>query len=401
MTSPMTTPAAPAQTVDELVEELEARFDDLDLGRIRAWKAAAPGRIAVGCLPVFAPREVIWAAGALPVFVRGGGDRIETIRGDAFYQSYICHLPRSTLELGLLGHLDALDGLIFPNTCDVVRNLSGVWQGTFPQHFVRFIDPPQSAEPASAAAYLHHELTAMYRDLCARTGREPAPDHLVRAIGEYGEAMRAATELSDARRARPWDLPIDEVYLLRRAADQLPPLEWAALCRAYLAAAYRRGNKPEDRVRVCLVGAFCEQPPRPLLRAAEKAGCYVVDDDLTVGVEPGGPAPDLAVDGDPMAAIVHAWLRATRPSAVRFDEHASAGRALVARVHACGADGVLFAAPSFCDPALLDQPRLTRVLDAEGIPYTAFKYAENTGQFQAIREQAGTFADSVKLWGTA
>ena len=62
---------------------------------------------------------------------------------------------------------------------------------------------------------------------------------------------------------------------------------------------------------------------------------------------------------------------------------------------------MLFAAPSFCDPALLDQPRLTRVLDAEGIPYTAFKYAENTGQFQAIREQAGTFADSVKLWGTA
>ena len=67
----------------------------------------------------------------------------------------------------------------------------------------------------------------------------------------------------------------------------------------------------------------------------------------------------------------------------------------------CMTDGVLFAAPSFCDPALLDQPRLTRVLDAEGIPYTAFKYAENTGQFQAIREQAGTFADSVKLWGTA
>ena len=41
---------------------------------------------------------------------------------------------------------------------------------------------------------------------------------------------------------------------------------------------------------------------------------------------------------------------------------------------------------------------LQEVLAAHGIPYTAFKYAENTGQMQPIREQAGTFADSIKLW---
>jgi len=388
-------------TIDDIIRDLEARFDDVGLERVRAWKQAAPNRLAVGCLPVFAPREVLWAAGALPVFVRGAGDRIETIRGDAFYQSYICHLPRSTLELGLLGHLDALDGMVFPNTCDVVRNLSGVWQGTFPHHFVRFIDPPQTAEPASAAAYLNHELTSLYHDLCRRSGVEPSTARLHAAIAEVAAAHAAAAELAEARREQPWNFPIDEVYALRRCADTMPPPEWTELARAYVAAARERGNKAEDRIRVCLVGAFCEQPPRALLRAVERAGCYVVDDDLTVGVEPGGPDPAVSDDGDPMAAIVHAWLSTTRPSAVRFDPYAEAGRALVARVGAAGADGVLLAAPSFCDPALLDQPRLTRVLDQHAIPYTSFKYAENTGQFQSIREQAGTFADSVKLWGTA
>ncbi len=388
-------------TIDAIVSDLEARFDDVALGHVRAWKQAGSGRLAIGCLPVFAPREVLWAAGALPVFVRGAGDRLETIRGDAFYQSYICHLPRSTLELGLLGHLDALDGMIFPNTCDVIRNLSGVWQTTFPQHVVRFIDPPQTAEPASAAAYLRHELTALHHDLCARSGVAPTAERLIAAIADVDAAHAAADELAAARRAEPWNLPVDEVYLLRRAADSMPPPAWAALARAYVAAARRRGRKPEDRIRVCLVGAFCEQPPRALLRAAERAGCYIVDDDLTQGVERCGPPPEVGDDGDPMAALALAWLRATRPSAVRYDQHARAGHELVARVRACGADGVLFAAPSFCDPALLDQPRLTRVLDQHAIPYTAFKYAENTGQFQAIREQAGTFADSVKLWGTA
>ena len=39
--------------------------------------------------------------------------------------------------------------------------------------------------------------------------------------------------------------------------------------------------------------------------------------------------------------------------------------------------------------------------DSTEIPYTAFKYAENSGQMQPIREQAGTFADSIKLWSEA
>ncbi|NIP71960.1 MAG: benzoyl-CoA reductase subunit C, partial [Gammaproteobacteria bacterium] len=56
---------------------------------------------------------------------------------------------------------------------------------------------------------------------------------------------------------------------------------------------------------------------------------------------------------------------------------------------------------SFCDPALLDQPMLTAAVERAGIPCTEFKYAENTGQFQVIREQAGTFSDSIKLWGEA
>ena len=44
---------------------------------------------------------------------------------------------------------------------------------------------------------------------------------------------------------------------------------------------------------------------------------------------------------------------------------------------------------------------LQDVLAKAKVPYTAFKYAENTGQMAPIREQAGTFADSIKLWSDA
>ena len=76
-------------------------------------------------------------------------------------------------------------------------------------------------------------------------------------------------------------------------------------------------------------------------------------------------------------------------------------RALADAVASRNAEGVIFCAPSFCDPALLDRPMLAQALDKRGISHVSLKYAENTGQFQTIREQAGTFADSIKLWGAA
>ena len=53
------------------------------------------------------------------------------------------------------------------------------------------------------------------------------------------------------------------------------------------------------------------------------------------------------------------------------------------------------------DPALLDRVMLRKGAEEAGVPCIAFKYAENSGQFQQFREQAGTFADSIKLWGEA
>ena len=74
------------------------------------------------------------------------------------------------------------------------------------------------------------------------------------------------------------------------------------------------------------------------------------------------------------------------------------GKYLVDAVKDRGAVGVIFAAPSFCDPALLDRPMLARALSDADVPHISFKYAENSGQMQPIREQAGTFADTIKLW---
>ena len=131
-------------TVAEIVERCEALYQDLDFQAPRRWKAADPSRHVIGYMPVYVPLEIIHAAGMLPVRILGGGDQLEVIHGDAFYQSYICRIPRSTVELAVTGRLDFLDGMLFPSICDVIRNLSGMWKLMKPDLYVRYFDVPQN-----------------------------------------------------------------------------------------------------------------------------------------------------------------------------------------------------------------------------------------------------------------
>lgn len=387
------------RTLTELIDFARALYDDIDLRHVEEWKAAAPGRKAVGHMPIYVPRELIHAAGMLPVGIVGGGDRLEIIRGDAYFQSYICRIPRSTIELALSGRLDALDGMLFPSICDVIRNLSGMWQMLFPGRYVRYVDVPQSFGEAGAR-FWRHELETMRDDFARIAGRTITDDDLRASIAVYNANRNAIRELYRERSRRPWIFPLSETYLVLRAGNMLPPEEHTALVHEYLHAAPLDATRREqDHSRVILVGMFCEQPPHGLLMTLERAGCAVVDDDLLLGLR--WLTRDVDTGGDPLAALVDAYLHASVSTASRYAPDGDRARWLLDSFTQNTAEGVIFCAPSFCDPALLEQPMLVAALDREGVPHTEFKYSEDTGQFAVIREQAGTFSDSIRLWSEA
>jgi benzoyl-CoA reductase subunit C len=382
----------------EIVDWATEVCEDLDFTAARAWLAEKAGRKAAGYLPVYAPREVIRAVGMLPVGVHGGGDRLEIIRGDAFYQSYICHLPRSVVELAQSGRLGFASAMLFPATCDVIRNLSGTWQLLYPKLYVRYLDLPQVAEPDLAADFWREELGVLLRDLGEVSGAPATDERLREAIRAYNEARRLVRELYRMRRDAPWNVPTEELYLLMRAGESVPVEEFTARMRDYLAAAEAEPGRVRDRARVLVVGAFCEQPPIGLVKTIERAGCFIVDDDFLLGNRMiGGDVPE---GEDPLGDLARAFIgSAVRTSTLYEPDPAGKRRLIPEQAAAARADGVIFAAASFCDPALLDRPMLRAGAEEAGLPCIAFQFAENTGQFQPYREQAGTFADAIKLWG--
>jgi benzoyl-CoA reductase subunit C len=389
-----------APKVLQIVQRCEALFEDLHFEAVQRWKAAAPGRKAVGYMPVYVPRELVHAAGMLPVGILGGGDTLEVIQGDAYYQSYICRIPRSTLELGLTGRLDCLDGMLFPSICDVIRNLSGMWQMLFKDKYVRYLDVPQNYQDEVGGRFYIEEMQVLRDDLAQLAGRPVSDADIDASIRVYNDNRAAIRELYAYRAAQPWQAPTSEVYLVLRAGMVLPVEEHTALVREYLAAAEQLPRTRRDNARVVLTGGFCEQPPLALIKSIEMSGCYVVDDDFMLVTR--WLLDEVPAVGRPLQELSLAFLHRSASTAAKYDTtRAEKGIFLVRQVRGRGAEGVIFAAPSFCDPALLERPMLQDVLSKNGIPHTAFKYAENTGQMAPIREQAGTFADSIKLWNAA
>jgi benzoyl-CoA reductase subunit C len=348
-------------------------------------------------MPIYVPREIIHAAGMLPLGILGGGDQLEVIHGDAYYQSYICRIPRSTIELGVSGRLDFVDGMLFPSICDVIRNLSGMWKTMFPNVYVRYFDVPQNYRDDIGGNYYVNELAELVRDLGDLRGKPISDDELRRSIALYNENRHLVRELYALRAERPWQTPAAEVYLVLRAGLVLPVEEHTQMLGRYLTAAESSERPRRDNCRIVLTGVFCEQPPLNLIKSLELAGCYVVDDDLLLVTR--WLTADVPTDGDPLQNLSRAFLHHSESTATKYEpDLKEKGQHLVRAVRRAKAEGVIFACPSFCDPALLERPMLQHVLKDADIPYIAFKYAENSGQMQPIREQAGTFADSIKLW---
>ena len=387
-------------TVSEIIGQCQALYDDLDFGAAKAWKEAEAGRKVIGYMPIYVPREIIHAAGMLPLGILGGGDQLEVIHGDAFYQSYICRIPRSTVELAISGRLDFVDGMLFPSICDVIRNLSGMWDLMMPGKYVRYFDLPQNYDDDIGGDYYRHELAELRQGLEELGGRPITDDALRASIGLYNRNRDLLRQLYEKRSNAPWQVPTTEVYLLLRAGMVLPIEDHNRMLEDYLAAVGDEDRPMRDNCRVVMQGLFCEQPPLNLIKSIELAGCYVVDDDFMMVTR--WLTGDVPTDGDPWANLASAFLHHSVEISARYVENESdKGQFLVDRVRKTGGEGVIFASPSFCDPALLDRPMAQDALKEANIPYIAFKYAENSGQMQPIREQAGTFSDSIKLWSAA
>jgi benzoyl-CoA reductase subunit C len=357
------------------------------------WRAAHPGGRAVAVYPVWAPAEIIHAGGMLPLSLLGGGTSVELTHADARFQSFVCSIAKSTLELGFQGHVEGIDGFVFSNICDVARNLSAVYRRNFGDVVVEYLHLPQNSTSPAVVPYLASELRRVARAFEAAWGLKVTEPALAASIAAYN-ALRARLRALYALRAEaPHRITTPDFYAVLRAATLVPAEDAIEMLDPLLAALPAREGRPRDRLRVVVEGAFCEQPPLGLLEVLEDAGCYVVEDDFLLGWR--WFRDDVPDHGNPFLALAAAYVNRALASSTRHESREHRADGLLEKVRRARADAVIFMPAKFCEPALFDYVLMKQGLDRAGVPYMTVEFEEKMWTFERTRNEIETFVESL------
>ena len=380
-------------TLENLISRYREPLENFPLDLAAEWRKHHPDKKLIGCYPVYTPVELIYAAGMLPVGVIGAGNRLEIAHADSRFQSFVCSIVKSTLELGLTERLNFLDGIVFHSICDPARNLGSVFKRNFPNLMVEYIHFPQNMTSPHTVDYLIAEYKRLGTSYEQWSGKKITDEALRQSISLYNEQRRLIRALYDIRKQSPQNLSTVECYVLTRISTLLPPEEHISILKEAIVGARRRNEKPKDRVRVVLEGSFCEQPPIELIEGLEAAGCYILDDDFLLGWR--WFLQDVATDGDPWRNLADAYINRSVYSGVKHDTREPKSKHLIDKVKETGASAVLILAAKFCEPALFDYALYKRALEKAGIPHLCLEFEEKMWIFDKARTEVETFVESM------
>jgi benzoyl-CoA reductase subunit C len=379
-------------TLERTFDRLSELLQDLSFGAVRTWKQQHPAGKAIAFFPVYAPAELVHAAGMLPVQLSGAGDRLDIQHADSRFGSFICSIVKTTLEMAMTGHLEPFDAFLFSSICDSARNLCFVIKRNFPQMYVDFVHLPHSTSPSSVDF-----LTAEYRRIIAELerlgGLTISDDSLRASISLYNRQRQLVRQLYELRTQSPERLRAWESYVLVRSGNLLPVEEHIAVLSNALEALSTRPGKKRDSIRVVVEGAFCEQPPLEVIRLLEEAGCDLVEDDLALSHR--WFNGDVPVSDDPVRALAESYVQNSVYSSVRHDIRHPRCEGLEEKIRKTRADAVIFLIAKFCEPAYFDYVLFKKKVDELGLPHLLLEFEEKLFTFDRLRTEVETFVESL------
>jgi len=374
------------QPLETVLYECRELLEDMDFPTVRQWRES--GGKVVGHFQVYFPEEIVHAAGMLPLKIRGAP--VETVQADSRFGSYLCSILKTSLELVLSGRIQ-LDMFVSHPICDAARNLAAVWGRNFP-YPCQILYLPQNANSSSSVEYLFHEYQRLKGVVEEVAGRPVTENRLRDSLAVFNENRRLLHDLYGIKRQTPWLISSYESYLLMAVGTLIPREEHNELLHAVLPMIEARTAKQQDKIRVVFEGGFCEQPPLDLLHTISQS-CYVVDDDLFIGLR--WILPDVQLDGDPLYNLAEAYLEASSYSPVQHDLRKPKEKMLLERIACSQAEAAIVTAAKMCEPGLEEQVAYSYALDDKGLPYFISEFEENMTSFDHLEIQLETFVENL------
>jgi benzoyl-CoA reductase subunit C len=374
------------QPVDEVFYLCRETLEDTDFPTVKAWRQA--GGKVLGHFQVYFPEEIAHAAGMLPVKMRGAP--MEPTSADSHFGSYLCSILKTSFEMVLTRKVE-LDMFVSHPICDAARNLAAIWGRNF-DYPCRILYLPQNPNSKHSATFLKEEYQGIQKIIEDVAGRKVSESDLNQSIAVFNDNRRLIRDLYAIKRETPWLITADELYSVLAMGGYLPREEHNAMLQWVLKGLQDRPTRQQDRIRVVFEGGFCEQPPMDMIRMLGRS-CYVVDDDLLIGLR--YITDEVPTGSDPLGNLAHAYIEHSSYSPVQHDLRKPKEQMLLKRIRDSRADAAIICAAKMCEPGLEEQVTYSNTLDQENIPYFLSEFEENMTSFEHLELQVETFLENL------
>jgi len=329
------------------------------------WKKA--GKKVFGYFCNYTPEELIYAAGFIPVRIRGSSENIEL--ADAHLPGICCSFMRSALDQALKGQYNYLDGVVFPKSCDMTRALYSIWKRNIKLPYYYFLPVPGKSNDAAVDFFIE-ELRLFRESLEKYTNKKINEQSLKQAIKLYNENRALVHELYNLGLRDNPPLSGSEAFAVLRAGLVMPKEEHNAMLRKWLPGLSSAKGSPDGKVRLMIAGNTFETIE--LLQAVEESGGNVVIDDIDIGSRYYFSAVDE--NAEPLRALAERYLRKVpcpckHPAEPRLYHMLKLAKEYRVK-------GVILLTQKYCDTHLYDRPWLESSLKANGVPVLVVDHSD-------------------------
>ena len=303
---PAPPPAGPAAGSPALAPALAWFADMVQHCHDEATAAKAAGRPVVGILCEYTPRELILAAGGLPVCLCGGDVR-KIAPAEEVLPSNLCPLIKSTFGYHLSGanpFLEMADLVVAETTCDGKKKMYELLAETRPMHVLEL--PQKPGDPAALDLWIAG-LRRLRDELGRRFGVGITDDRLRGAIRVMNRERALRRALAERMRRDPPPFTGRELLDLKSLISCIPAD--LAQYEAAIAEADAAPGRADlaGRVRVLLTGVPVVHMAERVVDLIESHGGVIVCMENCTGLKP--IVEDVDEDApDPLRALAEKYL---------------------------------------------------------------------------------------------
>lgn len=326
----------------------------------REWLENNDGEV-VGCFCSYAPEELIYAAGHLPVRMLGSHEPQDVTEPHIF--GMYCPFCRDVLAQGLKGRFNYMKGIMLTQSCLHLRQSFTSWKNHVPIDYSFYLYMPNKVQTEHSRVYFKEELFKFRGSLDKWSGRKITDEGLREAAELYNESRQLCHDVYNLRKGPKPAITGLEAMVMVASSFFVDKKDHNAELKRILPLLKDRKIERETGARLMLVGS--EDDDTEFVKMVESVGATIVTDDHCTGSRYFWNLTKFT--DDLMGDIANRYI--DRPPCPTKDfEKRHRFTHILKLAKDFNVDGILLIQQKFCDPHECDMPPLTEFLKKHGYP---------------------------------